>query len=238
MKKCNSFNIKIKFTPEKDEEISPFLEKIIKFGKIFYNNFKFKKCPEVINEDRKYFVSGENDNILTKTGTDCKWMGTICENQLEKSEEYKRKIKILKSENNNIMVGIAPNDFNINSSLFNNCGWYFRCSNSRLYSGPPHCFPNKEKIEKDKDKKKEDKKNDDKKKEKKKEDKKEEKKEIIHEEIILILNINKRVLNFIINNTNKGQYSNIPIDKPLCPAVFLYNINDSVEIHNLQNCEC
>ena len=73
-------------------------------------------------------------------------MGTICENQLEKCEEFKWKIKILKSSSNNIMVGIAPNDFDINTSLYNNCGWYFRYSNSRLYSGPPHNYPKKESM--------------------------------------------------------------------------------------------
>jgi len=41
----------------------------------------------------------------------------------------------------------------------------------------------------------------------------------------------KRTLKFIINNEDKGDsYTNIPIDKPLFPAVCLTHINDSVEI--------
>ena len=45
------------------------------------------------------------------------------------------------------------------------------------------------------------------------------------------MNMNKRTLKFIINNEDKGDsYSNIPIDKPLFPAVFLYYTNNSVEI--------
>jgi len=41
----------------------------------------------------------------------------------------------------------------------------------------------------------------------------------------------KRTLKFIINNEDKGDsYTNIPIDKPIFPAVFLYHQNDSVEI--------
>ena len=41
----------------------------------------------------------------------------------------------------------------------------------------------------------------------------------------------KRTLKYIINNEDKGDsYNNIPIDKPLYPAVFLYNKNDSVQI--------
>ena len=45
------------------------------------------------------------------------------------------------------------------------------------------------------------------------------------------MNMEKRTLKFIINNEDKGDsYTNIPIDKPLFPAVMLYHINDSVEI--------
>ena len=40
-------------------------------------------------------------------------MGTICENILDKPIIYRWKIKILRTQNNHIMVGIAPNDFDI-----------------------------------------------------------------------------------------------------------------------------
>ena len=141
-------------------------------------------------------------NILTKTGTDCNWMGTICENELEKSKEHKWKIKILKTQYKNIMVGVAPIDFDINSSDYSNCGWYFYCYNSTLYSGPPHKYYNKgTNLSK------------------------------VNDEIIIVMNMNKRTLKFIINNEDKGEsYTDIPIDKPLFPAICLYNINDSVEI--------
>ena len=49
-------------------------------------------------------------------------MGTICENILDKSKEYYWKIKILKTYNHNIMVGVAPIDFDINNSLYYNYG--------------------------------------------------------------------------------------------------------------------
>ena len=45
------------------------------------------------------------------------------------------------------------------------------------------------------------------------------------------MNMNKRTLKFIINNEDKGEsYKDIPIDKPLVPAICLYKINDSIEI--------
>ena len=67
-------------------------------------------------------------------------MGTICENKLEKGKEYEWKIKILKTYNYSIMVDVAPNDFDINSSTYNTYGWYFYVYNSYLYSGPPHNY--------------------------------------------------------------------------------------------------
>ena len=190
--------IKIKFIYDEDE-----INKIKKFGKLLYNKFSFKKCPININDQRKYIISGEKMNILTKTGKDGCWMGAICENKFEKSKEYKWKIKILKSTQYKfIMVGVAPIDFDINLSQFDNCGWYFYCCNSQLYSGPPHNYSGKYTNLKK-----------------------------VNDEIVIVMNMNKRTLKFIINNEDKGEsYTDIPIDKPLFPAVFLYNINDSIEI--------
>ena len=102
------------------------------------------------------------------------------------------------------MVGVAPSDFDINSSSYNTCGWYLYCyySPPYLFSGPQFNYSNvKTNLSKVKD------------------------------EIIIIMNMKKRTLKFIINNEDKGDsYTNIPIDKPLYPAVCLYSKNDSVEI--------
>ena len=213
IKKCTlKQNIKIKFYPEKENEINKFLGKIKSFGNVRETNFdnyiyKFKKCPNNIKEERKYMITGENENIITKTGTDNNWAGTICEYKLEKSkEEYKWKIKFLKTRNKDIMVGVAPIDFDINSSSFDTCGWYLYCyyndNNPSLYSGPPYKYKNKStNLNKIKD------------------------------EIIIVMNMKKRTLKFIIDNEDKGEsYSDIPIDKPISPAVLLSNKDDSVEI--------
>ena len=148
------------------------------------------------------------DNIMTKTDTSqYNWMGTICENELDKSvEEHKWKIKILKTGHKYIMVGVANIDFDINSSNYNTCGWYLYCYDSTLYSGPPFNYSKKNtNLSKVKD------------------------------EIVIILNMKKRTLKFIINGEDKGDsYTNIPIDKPLFPAVCLYHKDDSVEITECQ----
>ena len=124
-------------------------------------------------------------------------MGTICEKELDKSiEEHKWKIKILKSQNKSIMVGVAPSDFDINSSSYNNCGWYFYCLTSGLYSGPPFNY-----MDKGTDISQ------------------------INDEIIVVMNMKKRSLKFIINGEDKGDsYTDIPMDKSLYPAVCLVHV--------------
>ena len=131
--------IKFKFIP-KENQLDSITNIIKSFGKILHNNYSFKECPQNIQEGRKYILTGDNKNIVTKTGTDTTWMGTICENELDKSiEEHKWKIKILKTKSKIIMIRVAPIDFDINSSSYNTCGWYLYCfySQPRLYSGPP-----------------------------------------------------------------------------------------------------
>ena len=45
------------------------------------------------------------------------------------------------------------------------------------------------------------------------------------------MNIKNQTLKFIINGEDKGNsYTNIPVDKPLFPAICLYSKGDSVEI--------
>ena len=130
-------------------------------------------------------------------------MGTICEYELDKSiEEHKWKIKILKTSKKCIMVGVAPIDFDIHSSDHTTCGWYFYCCIQYLYSGPPFNYSGKgTNLSR------------------------------VNDEIVLVMNMKKRTLKFIINNEDKGDsYINIPIDKPIFPAILLYNQNDSIEI--------
>ena len=202
LKKCkNNQNIKINFNYE---DINNIIDKIKPFGMIYYNNFKFRQCPLDIEDNRKYEISGENENIITKTGKN-NYAGTICEYSLDVSKNHKWKIKILQGQYNQIMVGVAPSHFDIKSSNHHTCGWYLNCYNSTLYSGPPHNYNGtKTNISK------------------------------IGDEIIVVMNMKKRSIKFIVNNEDKGdQYTDIPIDKPLFPAVLLYSKNSSVEI-----CEC
>ena len=122
-------------------------------------------------------------------------------------EEHKWKITILKSKSKNIYVGVATIDFDFNSANYDACGFYLSWKTSPLclYFGPP--FNNdglKTNLSNMKD------------------------------EIVIVMNMKKRSLKFIINNEDKGDsYINIPFDKPLFPAVILIHKNDSVEISEL-----
>ena len=198
-KKCNkNKNTKVLFNYD---EIYDFYNLIKKFGLVYFNNYKFRQCPENIDDNRHYIVTGENENILTKIGKN-NYAGTICEYELDKSKVNKWKIKILNAKYNQIMVGVAPVDFDINTSNHHTCGWYLNCYNLTLYSGPPHKYNgNRTNLSK------------------------------IEDEILLIMDLKKGTLKFIVNNEDKGnQYTDIPTDKPLFPAVLLYNNNSSVEI--------
>ena len=140
--------------------------------------------------------------MVEKAGSDG-WVGIPCQNGLGNHvEQYSWKIKILETYNGTFMVGVAPIDFDINSSTYTKCGWYFYAYCSVLYSGSPHNYKNKKtnfkKVEK---------------------------------EIKVVLNMKMRTLKFIVDGEDKEEsYSFLPTDKPLVPIVFLYHKNDSVEI--------
>ena len=152
MRRCKSINVNVNFTPE-ENDMDEFIQRIKDFGKINFNNFKFIECPEKISYSREYRVSGEDRNIITKTGENHEWMGTICENELDKSKECIWKIKVLKSEDMKIMIGIAPKDFEIDSSMYNDCGWYYSLSDNSLYAEPKNDLKKGEKKGRKPDKK-------------------------------------------------------------------------------------
>ena len=198
----NGNNLKIRFLPEEEYIINNFLKEITNFGKITFNTFKLKikKCPANVSEDLKYTVSGDKENIITKIGNRNKDIGIICENELEKDKEYRWKIKILRTQNKYINVGITPNDFDFYKLEPYKYGWYLYCSNLTLYSGPPHNYSGKSTNLKN-----------------------------LKDEIIIEMDMKKKTLKFIIDN-EETSYSDIPIDKPLCPIITLCSYNDSVEL--------
>ena len=169
----NSEFKKIKFFPENNEEINKFLEQIELFGQINYKNdidYKFKDCQ--VKKDGKYIVTGENKNIITKIGNNESYIYARCQNIFEKGNKYKWKIKILKSKNNKINIGIGYTK-NINLFKAYTFGWFLYCNDLKFYSSPPHNYN----IEKTKLNK-------------------------LEEEIIVSMDMKKGILNFIIGEEN------------------------------------
>ena len=212
IKKCKSNKSNIKFSSV-DDENNRLLKIINEFGNLYYTqNFAFKCCPSKISNKKKYIVSGEKKNIITKQDFSLlsamyspinNTIGVLCENSLEKNREYRWKIKIKKTESYQIFVGVSPIDFDINKSSFNNCyGWYLSCDNCTLCSGPPHNYKEKKTNLGKKS------------------------------EIIVIMNMKNKTLKFITDKEdNENYYTNIPLDKPITPAVLLCYPSDSVEIN-------
>ena len=198
-------NKKIIFYPILDEDINKFLQKVKDFGCIFKNVYKFRKCPLNTNRERKYKVSGIQQNVAIKNiGSNNYYSGIICVDELEKGKINKWKIKILNTKDYDIRIGIVSKDFDNNDPIPNKkkSGWYYSCSSGYLYSGPPENIEKKQtdlKVKKD--------------------------------EIIVIMDMNKGTLKFIIDDEDKGDsFSNIPIDNPLFPSVLIGKVGDSVEI--------
>ena len=106
------------------------------------------------------------------------------------------------------MIGVAPYDYYDKKGInAYQYGWYFSCDNQKLYSGPPFNYDAKKtNIKKPKN------------------------------EIIVIMNMTKRTLKFLVDNEDKGDsYTDIPIDKPLSPAFNIYEPEDSIEIVNCED---
>ena len=207
--KLKSLNTRINFQfCIETNDLEMLSDRLKNLGKIIYNDYKFtfKQCPSNIITKKRFIISGEKENIMFKKEPNFVWTGTTCLNEFQKLVEYKWKVRILKSVTKQIMVGVVPIDFDpekIDNTDFNLniCGWFFYFYDMRLYSGPPHNYRNKGS-------------------------------EINNctDEITLVMNMNKRSLKFMVNNIDKGeQYKDIPIDKPLFPAVCLFN-SDKVEI--------
>ena len=106
LKKYDSKKIYIVDYSFQEDQINKFIKTIKTLGDIYYN-FEFDNN---ITEKQQYILSGEIDNIITKNADDKKWIRILSKNILKDKKEYSWKIKILKSKNKDIMVGVAQKE--------------------------------------------------------------------------------------------------------------------------------
>ena len=177
-----------------------------------FETSSWKECPNNVDWRRKYSVDEKNPRVATYIGG---YYCTIIGNTaLPLNQVTSWNIKILNSIDNNgsgIYIGVAPFDVNQNGkwNCFN-CGWYFRCYTSTLFSGPPHNYnwkeygPRKEKYG-----------------------------QYVHtgDSVGVVMDTTRGDLSFALNGVNHGvAYEGIPLGKPLVPCVILLCKDDSIEL--------
>ena len=174
----------------------------------------WKECPDYVHKKNKYSVDEENPGIATKIYGGYGYCTIIGNTPLPLNQVTSWSIKILKSKDNgyDILIGVAPSDIDQNKEYnYMECGWYFRCSDSVLWSGPPHNYgwPGKEYgPRKGKGK-------------------------YVHtgDSFGVVMDTAKGELSFVLNGVNLGvAYEGILLDKPLVPCVILGKQGDSVEL--------
>ena len=174
----------------------------------------WKTYPEGIDSRRWYVVGEESHKVITKTGrSDLSNCTCVWESSLVLGKVASWNIKILKSRYNDgdgICIGVAPFDINQNDGFnFIKCGWYLRCYDSTLCSGPPHNYAENEYGPR---------------------------KGFggyVHtgDSVGVVMDTTKCELSFVVDGVNWGvAFDGIPLDKPLVPCVILRCEGDSVEL--------
>ena len=173
----------------------------------------WRKCPDDVDNDRKYHVSWKNHKIAKVKGDSGDYHTVLGSTPLPPNEVTSWSVKVLNSANNDgkfIYIGVAPSYIDQDErSNYDKCGWYFYCYRSTLISGPPHRCNGK------------------------KYGPRERVGEYVHtgDSVGVVMDTAKGELSFVVNGVNHGiAYSGIPLDKPFVPCVILRNKDDSIEI--------
>lgn len=174
----------------------------------------WQECKEGVFASKKYAVSPENPRVVrslyTACGSGCAVVGRAA---LPSGKTTAWKIKILGSHSNDgagLEVGIAPFDVGKDDGCAHGqYGWYLRCEDFTLWSGPPHNFRMRpyalKKTFKEKAK--------------------------VGCEVGVSVDMLNGSLGFEVNGKNLGTaYEAIPMNKPIVPVVVLSHRDDSVEI--------
>ena len=90
-------------------------------------------------KSKRYEIFNRERNKIIKTGKR-EWIGILCEKKLRKKIIHCWKISLKKSYGDEILVGVASEDFD--SSSYYKGGWHICLCCGRLYSGEPHNYKN------------------------------------------------------------------------------------------------
>ena len=172
-----------------------------------------KKCPDTVEKNRRYDISGNTLRVATKIPNGNGWCTVIGTNPVPAAATVSWRVQVLASQSNNgccIYIGAAPADIdqNVNENS-SKCGWYYYCHDSTLFSGPPHsyCFvgygPRKKNGE------------------------------YVHNGSVVGVSLDTKTgsMKFLLDEVDLGKaFEGIPLDKPLVPSIILWHENDSVAL--------
>ena len=201
IEKYNNQRIKLKFEDINDN-LNIIIKNINEFGDIINDDevykFKFKKG--------KNYILNENCSIATKNEGDNRYNCTIIgDKEIPKNKISRWKIKLNKiynNDNNNIFIGIGPDNPNNENDFYHQC-WMIVCGNSKLlnrsssysdYNGHSERFKEGDVLE------------------------------IIADRI-------KGQLSFVVNGINFGvAFTNIPKEDSLYPVIIMQYQNQTIEL--------
>eukprot|EP00727_Mastigamoeba_balamuthi_P009066 m51a1_g4782 putative e3 ubiquitin-protein ligase trim23 (713) ;mRNA; r:54683-56933 len=161
-----------------------------------------------------YTVLGNSKNRAVKTGKDGSWNATVLsECALPTNTVVSwvvRLVSLAKGRMCNIMVGVAPADVNQTRISNYGCGWYLFCYDRTLYSGAPHNRTGSDYAAAS---------------------------DLgplgAGSEIRVLVDTAAGEIRFFVDNSPlsaQPAYCDVPLEKPLAPAVILCNTDDCVEI--------
>ena len=163
----------------------------------------------VFKDGPNYTVSSDRRVATTKLDS---WSSNIIgDRPIPVDVVVKWTIKILETYNSGdgIFIGVAPQSVDVGSnSNRRDCGWYFCCYDSSLYSGPPYHYGEYfgERYASTGSLRKGD-------------------------EVSVYVDMSSRAISFYVNGKDYGvAYKNIPVNEPLVPIVILNYMGDSVKL--------
>lgn len=154
-------------------------------------------------------------NTARKLGEDCFTTTVIGTATLPRNKDSVWSIVVHEAQKNmgkGVYVGVAPYDVDVNVPNQKKCGWYMYCLNQTLWSGPPFGYRSKKFSGSTGG--------------------------VFLGEVSLLLNTTNKPASLAFKAGNwQGfyvAYKNIPMDKPLVPAVVIENVNTVVSISSTE----
>ena len=162
----------------------------------------FRECPNVKFSDNEHrIVSRDSSNYTTAVGTEPLTAGDV--------SVFYIHVVATNERNNGTSLGVVPSDVELRpgQDIRTNYGWYLNFYHTQLYSGPPqrrsgNSYGNRNDIKSG---------------------------DIIR--VTFDATGEKGVLSYALNGEDLGvAFNDIPLDKPLLPAVFIYGRTETIEL--------